>query len=97
MTHGGARKGAGKPKGKLASHTLEAQELKKSLIKAYAENATEINGVLIQKCLSGDMSAIKELLDRALGKSSQSIVTEDENGNKKPIEGVKIIVQRDES
>ena len=77
MTHGGARKGAGKPKGKLASHTLEAQELKKALISSYVENSKDIHDALMAKAKTGDVPAIKEVFDRVYGKAPQAITGED--------------------
>lgn len=77
MSRGGARPGAGKPKGSKAAHTLEAQELKKALIKSYAENAKEINAALMNKAKSGDIPAIKEVLDRCFGKAPQALTGED--------------------
>jgi hypothetical protein len=38
MPHGGKRTGAGREKGGVASHTLQAQELRKRLIEAAKEN-----------------------------------------------------------
>jgi hypothetical protein len=38
MPHGGKRPGAGRKKGGIALHTLEAQGLRKRLIKAAEEN-----------------------------------------------------------
>lgn len=73
MARGGARPGAGKPKGTLASHTLEAQELKKALILGYKEKAKEINSALFAKALDGDVPAIKEVYDRVYGKSVNPI------------------------
>ncbi len=76
-THGGKRKGAGKPKGAKASHTLEAQELKKRLIERFQGDADDIYKALIDKAKTGDIQAIKELLDRVWGKSPQQIDTPD--------------------
>lgn len=71
MAHGGARPGAGKPKGYKAPHTLEASILKQRLIAAYSERADEINEALVNKALTGDIPAIKELHDRVHGKAMQ--------------------------
>lgn len=74
---GGKREGAGKKKGTLASHTLKAQELKKRLIEVFHNDADEIYSALIKKAKTGDIPAIKELLDRVWGKSLQQIDTPD--------------------
>lgn len=71
--HGGKRAGAGKPKGAVASHTLEAQELKKSLIAAYVERRAKIDKALLDQAEQGNIPAIKELYDRVFGKASQPI------------------------
>jgi len=66
------RKG-GRPKGSKASHTLQIQWAKKQLIKTYIENIRPINKALIDKALTGDIAAIRELNDRVYGKASQPI------------------------
>lgn len=76
-TNGGKRAGAGRKKGSFAVHTLEAQELKKALIQAYAENAKEINQALMDKAKAGDIPAIKEVLDRCFGKAPQAVTGAD--------------------
>ena len=66
-------KKGGRPKGSKAKHTLEAEAGKMALIKAYMENIVPINQALINKALTGDVSAIKELHDRVHGKALQAI------------------------
>lgn len=68
MGHGGARKNAGKKKGTKASHTLQAEQAKAELIKAYIENIKPINQALIDEAKKGNIQAIKELHDRVYGK-----------------------------
>jgi hypothetical protein len=77
MAHGGKREGAGKKKGSKASHTLQAQELKKKLIESFGAEADEIYKALITKAKTGDIPAIKEVLDRVWGKAPQQIDTPD--------------------
>ena len=77
MARAGSNHKGGRPKGSVGTHTLESQELKKALISAYAENAKEINQALMDKAKSGDIPAIKEVLDRCFGKAPQAIVGED--------------------
>lgn len=77
MSAGGKREGAGKPKGYKAPHTLKAQELKKKLIESFGAEADAIYKALIDKAKAGDISAIKEVLDRVWGKSPQQIDTPD--------------------
>lgn len=73
MAKGGARPGAGRPKGSVAKSTLEATVLKAKLIAAYSEKADEINEALVAKALTGDVPAIKEIHDRAYGKAPQAV------------------------
>lgn len=70
MANGGARPGAGR---KVANHTLEAAVLRQKLIEAYSLRAPEINKALIDKAITGDVPAIKELHDRVHGKAMQAI------------------------
>ena len=76
---GGARKGAGNPKGSKAKHTLEAQEVRQYLIRKVLSEAKgkkekiKIIDKLIELAERGNMTAIKEVLDRVLGKESQPI------------------------
>lgn len=70
-------KKGGRPKGSKAAHTLQAERGKALLVQMYLEQVRPINQALINKALSGDIAAIKELHDRVHGKSVQ------------PIEGVK--------
>jgi hypothetical protein len=73
MAKGGKRPGAGRPKGTLASHTLQAQEMRKRLIKAALENWDAIIFSLIDRSIAGDSRAISELLDRVFGKATAQV------------------------
>lgn len=66
------RKG-GRPRGSLAAHTLEAQELRRYLIERVANDFETVVNVLVSKAKKGDIRAIKELLDRVLGKEKDAI------------------------
>lgn len=57
MPKGGKRPGAGRPKGSLAKHTLEAQELRKRLIKAAEEQWEAIIFSLIDDAIAGNVLA----------------------------------------
>ena len=63
-------KKGGRPK---AAHTLAAETAKAKLIEMYVANIVPINQALIDKALSGDVSAIRELHDRVYGKASQPV------------------------
>lgn len=71
--HGGQRKNAGRPTGSLATHTLEAQTLRQYVVEQVIANKKELIQALIKKGRSGDIPAIKELLDRSLGKVKESM------------------------
>lgn len=70
--YGDIHKG-GRPKGSKATHTITAEAGKAALIKAYLENITPINQALVNKALTGDIPAIKELHDRVHGKANQAV------------------------
>lgn len=70
MANGGARPGAGRKK---AAHTLDAEKAKAQLIADYLKHIKPINKALIDKALTGDIQAIKELHDRVYGKAMQPI------------------------
>jgi hypothetical protein len=73
MAKGGKRPGAGRPKGTVASHTILAQEMRKALIEAAAEEWGPIVKALITSAKHGDAYAIRELFDRIFGKASQPV------------------------
>lgn len=71
--HGGAREGSGKPKGYKASRTLIAQTQKAKFIELVEAEIVSIANALIEKAKAGDVSAAKELFDRAWGKAIMPI------------------------
>ncbi len=71
--HGGARPGAGMPKGKRTRKTLEREAAKLYLIRRVEEDIEELTTALLDKAKTGDIQALKEALDRAWGKAMQSI------------------------
>lgn len=79
---GGKRIGAGRKKGSLAPHTLEANAAKKRITETVSSNIDSLISPQIRKAKKGDTFAFKELMDRAYGKAHQSI-SGDEGG---PIE-----------
>lgn len=94
MPKGGKQPGAGRPKGSLAKHTLEAQELRKRLIKAASEQWDAIIFSLIDNAIGGNTLAQRELLDRVLGKPLQPLAAADDKGNILPFQ---IIVKQQDS
>lgn len=73
MNHGGNRKNSGRPKGSLATHTLEAQTLRQYMIQEVIANKKELVEALIEKAKAGEVSALKEVFDRSLGKVKDSM------------------------
>jgi hypothetical protein len=88
---GGARKGAGKPKGYKAPHTLEAMATRAAFIKKVEENLDNIFASLLTEAKKGNVQAIKELLDRAWGKPPQALT--DPNGGSLKIAAVAISLE----
>ena len=66
---GGKRPNAGRPKGSKASHTLQAQIFRSRLIQRILEEQEPIIQTLIDQAKAGHPGALREVLDRALGKS----------------------------
>lgn len=64
--NGGVRPGAGRPR-------LEATKLREALVEIAEERAKELAVVLMDKALTGDIPAIKEMIDRGIGKALQPI------------------------
>ncbi len=70
---GGYRTGAGRKQGFAAKNAEEARRL---LSERVAQEIGPIGDALILKAKNGDIPAIKELFDRAWGRSPQSIALE---------------------
>lgn len=67
----------GRPAGSKAQHTIAAEAARAELIKRVADNIGPLFEALYDKAKNGDVSAIKELFDRAFGKSPQALVGSD--------------------
>ena len=96
MSRGGKRPRSGRKKGSLASHTLEAQEIRICLIKEVLKEKGAIIKALINKAKKGDIAALREILDRTLGKvKEQSDIDSDlrENELKRIEYGVRKLVE----
>jgi hypothetical protein len=65
MANGGKRPGAGRKK---AGHTIQAEAYRAYLVSEVMKNAKPIVAALIDKAKTGDVQAIKELHERAMGK-----------------------------
>jgi hypothetical protein len=86
MAKGGKQPGAGRPKGSLAKHTLEAQEFRKRLIQRVMPVWDDIIDTMIEKAAMGDMRAIEEINNRILGKAIQPLASADNEGNILPFQ-----------
>lgn len=100
--HGGARQRAGRPKGsknKVPSKSIRAQEEFAELIRPELENYFRVldgiakNGALAPK---DRIAAVKELLDRALGKPRE-IIEIDKAGDQPTIDDMLELWKQDES
>ena len=63
----------GRRKGSKAAHTLEAEKYREILIRKIVEKAEPLANALIEKGLGGDVSALKEINERSLGKVRESL------------------------
>ena|ERR1700693_5836585 len=70
MALGGKRPGAGRKK---AGHTIEAEAYRAYLVSEVMKNAAPIVAALINKAKKGDVQAIRELHERAMGKVKDEI------------------------
>jgi hypothetical protein len=73
MLNGGRRSGAGRPKGSKAKHTIQGEAFRVALIAAVLKEKAPLIRALIDKAKGGDIPALKEINDRVLGKSTESI------------------------
>ncbi len=64
---------AGRPRGSLAKHTIEAQAYREALVATIIDKMGSVIQALIDKAINGDVAAIKEINDRVLGRASQPI------------------------
>lgn len=71
--HGGRRAGSGRK-------VLEATKFREALIRKIEERADGLADALLDKALSGDVPALREVADRGLGKSRQTLGFDSEDG-----------------
>jgi hypothetical protein len=74
---GGARPGAGRPKGTKDDSTIKKEYALSILREMVLKEIEPITLALIEKAKTGDIPAIKELYDRAFGKAPQSLTGAD--------------------
>jgi hypothetical protein len=70
MPRGGKQPGAGRPKEK---RTIQAEKLREFLIAEVLREKGPIIEALIAKAKTGDVPAIKELLERSIGKVKETV------------------------
>ena len=78
MARAGTNHRGGRPKGKKAKSTLDAEALKTMYIDMAKEKGLPIARALFKKAVAGDVGAIKEFNDRVFGRAPQSIQHEGE-------------------
>lgn len=67
MARGGKRQGAGRKKGP------EGEAYRKALLQLIEQNKEGLAKALVDKGLAGDITALKEINDRAMGKAPQPL------------------------
>ncbi len=70
MAKGGKREGSGRKKGVA---TIEREKAKDYIAQRIGEYMPVIFAAMIEKALTGDIQAIKELFDRGFGKAHESV------------------------
>jgi len=71
MEHGGKRIGAGRPKGSVSDQTLVALALREYVLGEVIKNKESIVKALISQAKKGNISAIRELFEIAIGKTDR--------------------------
>lgn len=71
----------GRPKGTVASHTLEAVEARKWAIAFVNARLTPLFEAMYEKAIHGDVTAFNALLDRSWGKAVQGVEVSGKDGN----------------
>ena len=82
-------KKGGRPKGSKARHTLKAMALRAYIIDEVVKEKKKLVKAMIDKAIGGDIIAIRESLDRTLGKSKEQV---DVTSGGEKIEGVKVTI-----
>ena len=73
MKNGGARPGAGRPKGIKGPRAIAADKAREYIIKRVSEELAPIMDKAIEQAKQGDQASRKELMDRAYGKAKESL------------------------
>ncbi len=73
MPRGGKQPGAGRPKGSKDPLTIQRETLKKYILSRIIKEKKPVIDKLLERAKAGELDAIRELFDRALGKPSQDV------------------------
>lgn len=73
MPRGGRMPGAGRPKGSKDPLTIQREALKKYILNRIIREKKPIIDKLLERAKNGELEAIRELFDRALGKPVQDL------------------------
>lgn len=73
MARAGNNHKGGRPKGSVGANTLRAQKIREYILKQIEKELAPMIAAMINKVKKGDTLAFKELLDRAMGKATESI------------------------
>ena len=73
MPAGGYREGGGRPKGAVSDKTRKKQLLEEYLLEEVIKEKKQIVKALIRTAKKNNIQAIKEILDRVLGRSKESV------------------------
>jgi hypothetical protein len=79
-------KKGGRPKGSKAAHTLQAEAYRKYIIQEVVKKKGPLVKALIDKGLDGNVSALKEIHERVLGRVTDTL---DMNYGSETIEALK--------
>lgn len=71
---------AGRPVGSVESHTLEAREAKRLIVRFVVERLEPILMSLFKESQNGNIQASQELLNRGFGKPAQAVEITGEGG-----------------
>ena len=77
MSRNGLNNKGGRPKGSKSNHTLEAEAAKARIISSVSNRIDELVLILFKEAKKGNVTAVKELMDRTFGKSPQAITGAD--------------------
>ena len=71
--HGGKRFGAGRPKGTLAAHTIEASEARKLFVQRVVDEWAPIVDALVEAAKNGNVKVAQYLIDQVAGKPKETL------------------------